>query len=294
VKRRFFAALALALSLSSPALAATKPPIVITALAPTLTTNFSGGDQVASMALANGAIYLTGTVENATSPLISSPALGGSDGYVVALAPNGLKKWELRLGTAGDDVATAICVDLIGNLWIAGASAVASSSPAPGLNRITVWEVSADGALENTYTKDVADPAVPTQIAAKGANFLIQGSSSKVGSPTFAATLNPAGKIGSLNYGASKAVSPTTQKSVSSAVYAWQSFVTTQGIKGLSGIPPHQSTTVLTRTGLKDRVLKGVNSVTGTPLALQYQSGTGVALLTEGNGTYYLTIIHTK
>jgi Cu/Ag efflux pump CusA len=40
--------------------------------------------------------------------------------------------------------------------------------------------------------------------------------------------------------------------------------------------------------------VKGANSVTGTPLALQYQSGTGVALLTEGSGTYYLTIIHTK
>ncbi len=82
-------------------------------------------------------------------------------------------------------------------------------------------------------------------------------------------------------------------KSTSSALYSWQSYVTNVAIKGVTGIALHQKTTVLARSGIKDKVLKAINSVTGSPIALQYQSGTGIVLLTQGVG-YFLTIIHTK
>ncbi len=50
--------------------------------------------------------------------------LGGSDGFISALDIHGTHLWNLRLGTAGDDVATAGYIDAQGNIWIAGASAI--------------------------------------------------------------------------------------------------------------------------------------------------------------------------
>ena len=292
MKKRALTAGLLALILAAPT-AQAKAPIAITNLAPTLTINFTGGDQISAMAQGAGAIYLAGTVESANSPLLTSQSLGSSDGFLVALSPNGSHVWDLRLGSSGDDVATSIYVDLIGNIWVAGASAVSASNPAPGLNRLTVWEVNSAGQLINTYIRDVPEADVPISIAAKGANFLLQGITSKPGSATFAATLNPAAKIGPLNYSSAKLPSASIIKSTSSALYSWQSYVTNVAIKGVTGIALHQKTTVLARSGIKDKALKAINSVTGSPIALQYQSGTGVVLLTQGVG-YFLTIIHTK
>ena len=174
MKKRALTAGLLALILAAPT-AQAKAPIAITNLAPTLTINFTGGDQISAMAQGAGAIYLAGTVESANSPLLTSQSLGSSDGFLVALSPNGSHVWDLRLGSSGDDVATSIYVDLIGNIWVAGASAVSASNPAPGLNRLTVSEVNSAGQLINTYIRDVPEADVPISIAAKGANFLLQG-----------------------------------------------------------------------------------------------------------------------
>jgi len=282
----------LTLLLSTP-VAEAKAPIAIASLVPTLSINFTGGDQVSAMAQGAGAIYLAGTLESATTSLVTSQPLGASDGFLVALSPSGSHLWDLRIGGSGDDVATAIYIDLIGNIWVAGASAVSANSPAPGLNRLTVWEISSTGTLINTYFRDLPEVDVPLSIVAKGANFLIQGITSKSGQASFAATLNPAAKIGPLNYSSTKLASAPLLKSATSVLYTWQSYVTTGAIKGVTGIPLHKKTTVLARFGIKDKALKVINSVTGSPVALQYQSGTGIVLLTQGSG-YFLTIIHTK
>ena len=292
MKKRALIAGLLVLALATP-LAEAKALIAITNLAPTLSINFTGGDQVSAMAQGAGAIYLAGTLESTTTSLVTSQSLGASDGFLVALSPNGTRLWDLRVGGSGDDVATAIYVDLIGNVWVAGASAVSATNPAPGLNRLSVWEVSSTGLLINSYVRDLPEVDVPTSIVAKGANFLIQGVTSKSGGATFAATLNPAAKIGPLNYSSSKPSIASPIKSTSSALYSWQSYITTAAIKGVTGIPLRQKTTVLARYGIKDKALKAINSITGSPMALQYQSGTGVVLLTQGSG-YFLTIIHTK
>jgi hypothetical protein len=292
VKQRALIAGLLALLIAAPT-AEAKAPIAISKLAPTLSINFSGGDQITAMAQGTGAIYLAGTLESPSTALVTAPSLGASDGFVVALSPSGSHLWDLRLGGSGDDVATAIYVDLIGNIWIAGASAVSASSPAPGLNRLTIWEVNSAGTLINTYLRDLPEVDVPLSFVAKGANFLIQGITSKAGSASFAATLNPAAKIGPLNYSSITFPTAPLLRSTSSSLYNWQSYVTTTPIKGVTGISLHQKTTVLARYGVKDKALKAISSVTGTPIALQYQSGTGVVLLTQGSG-YFLTIIHTK
>jgi hypothetical protein len=233
-------------------------------------------------------------VENTSSQLITSAQLGGSDGFVVALMPNGSKSWELRLGGSGDVVANAVTLDASGNLWIAGASTDGSATPPPGLNRISVWEVSAQGALINTFTHDSNDLSIPTRISPKNSNFILQGVTNKTGSQSFAATLNPLGKIGALNYSSIALPQSSQIKTVQSVAYTWQSFVTNGPIKGVVGMSAHQALPVLTHSALKDKVIKGASGVVGTPMDLQYLSGVGVVLLSQGNGTYYLTIIHTK
>ena len=294
MKVKVILAALLILTFPTTSLAATKPLIPLTALAPTVITNFSGGDQVSAISLSSTAIYLVGTVENISSNLMTTPSLGGSDGFVLALSPSGSKLWELRLGGSGDDVANAIAQDATGNLWIAGASTNGTAIPAPGLNRINVWEVSSQGALINTFSRDSNDVSIPTRITAKNSKYILQGITSKAGFQSFAATLDPLAKIGSLNYSPSALPSPSPTKTAISAVYSWQSYITSGPIKGVLGMTPHQSIPVLTHSGLKDKALKGASAIVGNPIDLQYQNGVGLVLLSQGSGTYYVTIIHTK
>jgi hypothetical protein len=84
-----------------PTQAATKrpiPPVAMTTLSPTVTTNFSGGDEVSQLLTQGTSLFLVGTIETSSSPQVSSPALGGSDGFLVALNAQGLgsSSWHFR------------------------------------------------------------------------------------------------------------------------------------------------------------------------------------------------------
>ncbi len=288
---------ALALVIAAPVQAATKPPtLALITLTPTISTNFSGGDEVQKLITSPTAIFLLGTVESTTSPFVTSPSLGGTDGFISALNPQGVKVWELRLGSPGDDVATAGLIDDSGTIWVVGSSAVApsASTPAPGLNRLTVWEISAGGLLENTFTKDVGDIDIPTSVALKGANFIIQGISNKAGFPSFTVSLTPLGKIGAIKNSATAVVISPQILTTSSASYGWQSYVTSKAINGVTGLPAPQKTTVLIKSALKGKAMKAIYSVVGSPLSLQYQTGVGVVELTQNAGTYFVTIIRAK
>ena len=297
MKRALLLATAILFAFTSNVVAATKTsvaPLTINNLSPTVTTNFSGGD-VSTLLTAPSAIYLVGTAETNTSQLLTSAPLGGSDGYVIALNSNGTHNWDLRLGTSGDDIASTGYVDTTGNIWVAGASAVATSAaPAAGLNRLTVWEISSAGLLLNTFTKDLTDVDIATSITLKGTNFVIQGVSSRVGAPTFTLSMTPLGKLGSVKNSPTKSIASSQIFSASSAAYGWLSYVSPKPIGGVLGMPLHQSTTVLIKSSLKDRSLKGIYSVQGAPISLTYQSGIGVVELTSLSGSYLLTVIHTK
>ena len=297
MRRSFLLALALAFLVATPTFAATKiptPQLKVIPLSPTVSTNLSAGDEVQQMITAPGNIYLIGTVETTSSSLITSVSLGGSDGFIVALSPSGGRLWDLRLGTSGDDVSTAGYVDTSGNIWIAGSSAVSTTTPAPGLNQLTIWEISSTGVLENTYTKTLPDIDIPTSVMQKGTDLVVAGLSTRTGFPTFTIGVALNGTFGIFkNSNVAPAIAPGLL-TATSAAYIWQNFVTKQTITGVVGIPPHKSTTVLIDSSRKARTLKSVFSIQGTPLALRYQSGIGVVALTQGAGTYYLTILHTK
>ena len=299
MKRRVLAGRALALLFAvlcaTPALAATKP-LTLTPLLPTLSTNFSGGDEVQYLLTSPTTMALIGTVETTSSPLVTATPLGGSDGFITAVDIHGAHLWNLRLGTAGDDVATTGYIDPLGNYWVAGTSAIATNAttPATGLQQLTVWEISSTGLLENTYTKALQDVVIPTSISLKGSNYLIQGNSSKVGSPTFSISLTALGKFGTIKY---SPISPSSAPQIfttKSAVYNWLSYVTAKAIKGVLGFTPHQSTTVLIKSTLKGGNTTGIYSLQGVPILMSYQVGIGVIVLTDYSGSYLLTVVHTK
>ena len=281
-------------------MAATKVPtpvITATPLKPALITNFSGGDDVSSILTTGGltpTIYLIGTVESSTSPLLTTQSLGASDGYLVALDAKAQRLWDLHLGTSGDDVATSAMVDASGNLWIAGASALTNSTPAPGFNQVNVWEVSITGALLNTYSLPTPEVDIPTSIAQTKTGLALSGKSSKVNSSNFSITLTPTGVFGKIKYFNQSATPSSALLTVNSSSYAWQSYVTSSSIQGVRGIAPNVATTVLIDSTLKTRSLKNVFTLTGKPISLLYQPGLGVIALTSDTSTYYLTIVHTK
>lgn len=286
---------ALALLLGTPALAATKAPtapLVLTPLLPTLTTNFSAGDEIQALLTTPTSMALIGTIETTSSPLITAAPLGASDGFIVALDTHSGHQWDLRLGTAGDDVATAGYIDSTGNYWVAGTSAITAT--AAGLQQLTVWEISSTGVLENTFTKNLPDVAVPTSIALKGVNFLIQGSSSKAGSPTFSIALTPAGKYGSIKYSPTLPPNSPQLFTAKSVAYNWLSYVTTKAIKGVLGFTPHKVTSVLIKSPLKGGNTTGIYSLQGVPILMQYQVGLGIVVVTDYSGSYLLTLVHTK
>jgi hypothetical protein len=267
----------------------------MTTLSPTVTTNFSGGDEVSQLLTQGTSLFLVGTIETSSSPQVSSPALGGSDGFLVALNAQGGRIWDLRLGTSGDDVATAGYVDALGNIWITGSSAVSiNGASSSGLNRLSIWEVSPTGSLLNTFTKDLAEVDIPTAITLKGSNFIIQGASNKSGFPTFALSLSPLGKLGNVK---ALTLPPAQAPKIfiaTSAAYLWQGFVASKVIKGVTGVSLHPATDLLLKLSLKDKSVKGAYSISGSPIAVQYQVGIGVVVLSQGEGTYFLTILHTK
>ena len=282
--RKIVLGIALTLLAISPVSAVTKAPvvpIVLTTLNPMISANFSGGDQVSQLLTSPAGFFLLGTLESTTFPLVVGTPLGGSDGFITALNPQGSKLWDLRLGTAGDDVATAGCIDSLGDIWVTGSSAVlvAGSAAAPELNRLTVWEISPAGILLNTFSKDLANVDIPTAIAPKGVNYLIQGVSSLIGQPTFTVSLTPLGKIGTLKNSSIAPAKPAKSYSATSSAYGWTI---------------NQTKPVLTRRSLKNKSLKGIYSLQGVPISLQYQVGLGVVLLSQGDSKYYVTVIHTK
>ncbi len=165
---------------------------------------------------------------------------------------------------------------------------------ATGLQQLTLWEISSAGVLENTYSKNLPDVAIPSSITLKGVNLLIQGNSSKVASPTFSIALNTLGKFGAITY--SKVISPQVPQvfTAKTAAYNWLSYVTSAPIKGVLGFTAHQKTTVLIKSPLKGGNTIGIYSVQGTPIIMRYQVGIGLIIATQYSGSDYLTVVHTK
>ena len=156
-------------------------------------------DEISDVSLTPVSIVLTGTTESASSTWISGPLGGLSDGFVANYSSLGAPLWNLRLGSAANEIATSTAIDLDGSIWVVGAG-TAITTPTPlasqgkalnpdnvvldpvqpastPLNRIKLWQVNSTGNLLNTFEFISENIIHPKKILIAGTNLIIVGDS---------------------------------------------------------------------------------------------------------------------
>ena len=316
MKKNFLTALAFLLLITiSNANAATKS-ILVTPLATSFALSLSGGDQLSDVLTNSSGTFLIGTIETSTSTLVTSPAIGGSsDGFISSFSYTGQQLWSLRLGTPLDDVATAGYIDSLGNIWVAGATAIPTPQVAPtplapntvnpsqiqvapatpptsGLKRLVVWEISQSGSLLNTYTADSTDVLLPSAITLNLKKITVSGVSNSSSANSFESTISPTG-LSQIKLSKQKTLPSKAFTIIKSSIYSWQSFATTKPIPGISGFKPKGLTSVLIKSSLKGGISE-LYTFSGKLVSLKYQPGFGLVLANSDQGTYNLLFYNTK
>ena len=316
MKKNFLTALAFLLLITiSNANAATKS-IPVTPLATSFALSLSGGDQLSEVLTNSSGTFLIGTIETSTSTLVTSPAIGGSsDGFISSFSYTGQQLWSLRLGTPLDDVATAGYIDSLGNIWVAGATAIPTPQIAPtplapntvnpsqiqvapvtpptsGLKRLVVWEISQSGSLLNTYTTDSTDVLLPSAITLNLKKITVSGVSNSSSANSFESTISPTG-LSQIKLSKQKTLPSKAVTIIKSSIYSWQSFATTKPIPGISGFKPKGLTSVLIKSSLKGGISE-LYTFSGKLVSLKYQPGFGLVLANSDQGTYNLLFYNTK
>jgi hypothetical protein len=316
VKKNFLTALAFLLLITiSNANAATKS-ILVTPLATSFALSLSGGDQLSDVLTNSSGTFLIGTIETSTSTLVTSPAIGGSsDGFISSFSYTGQQLWSLRLGSPLDDVATAGYIDSLGNIWVAGATAIPTPQVAPtplapntvnpsqiqvapvtpptsGLKRLVVWEISQSGSLLNTYTADSTDVLLPSAITLNLKKITVSGVSNSSSANSFESTVSPIG-LSQIKLSKQKTLPSKAVTIIKSSIYSWQSFATTKPIPGISGFKPKGLTSVLIKSSLKGGISE-LFTFSGKLVTLKYQPGFGLVLASSDQGTYNLLFYNTK
>ena len=316
MKKNFLTALVFLLLITvSNANAATKS-IPVTPLATSFSLSLSGGDQLSEVLTNSSGTLLIGTIETSTSTLVTSPAIGGSsDGFISSFSYTGQQLWSLRLGTPLDDVATAGYIDSLGNIWVAGATAIPTPQVAPtplapntvnpsqiqvapvtpptsGLKRLVVWEISQSGSLLNTYTTDSTDVLLPSAITLNLKKITVSGVSNSSSANSFESTISPTG-LSQIKLSKQKTLPSKAVTIIKSSIYSWQSFATTKPIPGISGFKPKGLTSVLIKSSLKGGISE-LFTFSGKLVSLKYQPGFGLVLANNDQGTYNLLFYNTK
>ena len=192
MKKSFFIVLLIFSLQPLPATAA-----VMKSTKPIIELPYLKADEVSDISLTPVSVVLTGTTESASSTWISGSLGGLSDGFVVSYSSLGAPLWNLRLGSAANEIATSTAIDIDGSIWVAGAG-TAITTPTPSttqgkalnpdnvvldplqpsntpLNRIKLWQVSSTGNLLNTFEVVSENIIHPKKLLISGPNLIIVG-----------------------------------------------------------------------------------------------------------------------
>lgn len=270
--------------------------VKVVAAKPIATVTLSGaaGDQFFGATTSPGSIVYVGTVESGTTT-----ALGLSDGYVSAISPTGSRQWELRLGTALDDIATAILRDKTGNYWVLGAtsqptpavaiapvqpsinpdSATVETTTAPvTFNRVLLWKLSASGALLATYQYDSSQELYPKTLTLGATALTITGDLADGSSFSLQSDFN--GEFtGFATLTSKPAVAPpiTITKA---GTYTYKSFISKGTIIGIPSWKPKTPTPVIVEYN-KANTLKAAFSLKGNVTNRIWQAGIGLIVISD-------------
>ena len=296
--------LALPLSLNTPAAVAavkvvpSKP--AITAISPA-----GSGDQISDFALNSSLLAVVGTVETGLVDLVTSPTLGGSDGFIAALDKSKSLLWNLRLGSSQDDIAKAITKDKEGNFWVVGAtskpletatavidnsatnldsvSVEAATTPANTLNRLVLWKIGTTGQLLQSYFYDVDGLISPTAISISGTTLKVIGNLSKeLVTQQFTISADLTGAFSALKLGKIPTVKPPAIETIKAGTNKITSFISKTTIIDIPSWRAKVPTPVIVKYTKAGKAL-AANSFPGKVKKVLWQSGIGTVVLVEVN-----------
>ena len=296
--------LVISFSLISPAASAavkvlpSKP--AITAISPA-----GSGDQISDFALNPTSIAVIGTVEAGLTDLVTTPTLGGSDGFIANLDKNKKLIWNLRLGSANDDIATAITSDREGFFWVVGAtskpldsatavidsSAVnldsitveAATNPKNTLTRLVLWKISASGELSQTFFYDANGLIAPTAVLISGTSLKITGNlTQELVTQQFSISADTAGVFSGLKLGKVITPKPPAIETIKAGTIKITSFISKTTIIDIPSWRAKKPTPVIVKYTSKGKAL-AANSLPGKVKKVLWQSGIGAVVLVEVN-----------
>ncbi len=300
-----------------PAAHAVTKPIPVLALPTAIDPHLSPSDDIAGVITTPNSAYFVGTLETSTTTIVSQPSLGGaSDGYISSLSWSGSINWSMRLGGAGDDIATAVTTDLAGNIWVVGASNIPAATPTPfptptnifnpghiaitpvspptsGLRRLMVWELSPSGAIKASYSSDFLNAIEPATITVTGKGALISGTANDPAGPNFQVTMSTIGKFSRAKFLTAPRVKASAITFIKGTSYIWQSYKTDRSIPGIVGFKPLTATSVLIRSSAKTGKIADLYTLAGDLAFAHYEKGVGIVLVTLGESGYGINFIKT-
>ncbi len=298
------ALLVLSLALFTPsanaAIKVTPAKAPVTAISPA-----GSGDQISDFTVNPSVIAIVGTIESGLANLVTTPTLGGSDGFITALDKSKVRLWDLRLGSASDDIARAVTKDRSGYFWIAGStskpmetatSVVDSatlnldsivvepvSTPTNSLNRLVIWKVGITGQLAETYYFDVDGVVAPSVINFDGVYLKVTGNITKdLTTQQFSILLDQSGSFSRFTPGKIPAQKPPAIATIKAGVNNLKSFISKTTIIGIPSWRAKSPTPVIVKYTKAGKAL-AANSFTGKVKKILWQSGVGAVVLVETN-----------
>jgi len=202
--KRFFSILLLVLLVTTPVSQAAPKKIAVQPMQ--LLTTIGSPEEVSGAVVSGKSIVVFGTKS--------------SKAYARAIDGTGKELWNLSLDQSAASIATAAAVDPVGDIWIAGATPLAMGLIAPtpsatplnpdnaaipptafvgDLHALTIWKVSAAGALIFTQTLPTSYVLFPTAISVdKNGASTVGILASNKGSAGFLANADTAGVFSKL------------------------------------------------------------------------------------------------
>lgn len=291
-------------------------PIIVASL------SASNEDEISSALTSSTSLIVAGTVAGALGDWVTTPSLGGTDGFIASISYTGVRNWDLRLGGTGDEIATSVLKDSSGNYWVLGSaskpaipndSPTPTSTPSPVLNpvlnpdgvvvdpvptspesfdQLTVWKVSRMGSLLATYTFAAPGVIFPRTLTPKGALFSASGEVVSSGTTKkFTILFDQNGNFSQLILAKLEPPTSTSSISILAGPNHWLLSTSSGPIVGIPGWKPKRALSVAVLYSRAGKILDA-RYFTITPKISLWQTGIGLVCLGEQGKGFGLTIVN--
>jgi hypothetical protein len=290
-----------------------KPLIVATLAA-------GADDEISAAVTTSGSLIIAGTVTGTSGDWVTTPSLGGSDGFIASISFSGVRNWDLRLGGATDEIASALVRDKSGNYWVVGSAAKSiittdsptpapSSSPtailnpdgvvvdplpaaSPTLDQLVVWKVSRTGALLATYSIAAPGTIFPQSLALKGSLFTASGEVASGGiTKKFTILFDSDGNFSQLILAKLDPLNSTSVVSLTAGPNHWWLSTSAGPIAGIPSWKPKRALPVAILYSKTGKILDA-RYFTTTPRISVWQAGIGLVSLSEQGSGFGMTIVN--